>query len=63
MPGVGFADMGSLKFFIQTDIAYVTVKRIIFAYPANSTFVAMVGGYFLLGEMLTLATKIIRQFG
>ena len=63
MPGVGPADMGSLKSFIQTDIAFVTVETFIFAYPANSTLVAMVGDYFLVGEMLTLATKIIRQFG
>ena len=63
MPGSSPAVMDSLKPFIQTDIAYVTVESFIFVCPANSTFVAMVGGYFLVGEMFTLATKIIRQFG
>ena len=63
MPGVGLAVMGFLKSFIQTGIAFVTVERLIFVYPANSTLIAMVRHFFLVGEMLTLATKINRQFG
>lgn len=46
---------------IHTNIAYVTVKRFVLRFSANSTFAAMIGFCLRAAEMLTLATKIFRK--
>ena len=61
MLGVRPACMLSLKSYIQANIAHVTVERSFFVYPADTTFIAMVGVFFLAGEMLAYPTKIFRQ--
>ena len=61
MLGVRPAFMPSLKSFIQANIAHVTVESNVFVYPADTTFIAMEGFFFLAGEMLAHPTKIFRQ--
>ena len=61
MFGARPAFMSSLKSFMQANIALVTVESSSFVYPADTTFIAMVGVFFLAGEMLTLPAKIFRQ--